>query len=44
MGAAQFDLDPTYREAVSSKIARSIREGWISSDLAAADPSKRFAR
>lgn len=33
MGAPQFDIDPTYREALREKIARSIREGYITPDL-----------
>jgi hypothetical protein len=41
MGAPHFDRDPTYREAVREKIGRSIREGHINTDFAAADPAKR---
>jgi hypothetical protein len=33
MGAPQFDLDPSYREALREKIARSIREGYLTRDL-----------
>jgi hypothetical protein len=33
MGAPQFDIDPTYREAVREKIARSIREGYLDANL-----------
>jgi hypothetical protein len=44
MAAPQYDLDPTYREAVRAKIDRSIREKWITPGLQALDPSQRFTR
>lgn len=44
MGAPQFDLDPTYQEAVHAKIGRSIRAGSIDTNFNALDPSKGSAR
>lgn len=38
MGAPAFETDPSYREAVSAKIGRSILAGTITSDLAAIEP------
>jgi hypothetical protein len=44
MGAPQYDRDRTYRDAVSAKIARSIRERFIDTDLQPLDPAMRFSR
>lgn len=44
MGAPQYEADPSYQDAVRNKIARSIREGFIGTDLRPLDPSKRFSR
>ena len=41
LDAPACDIDPTYQQAVRDKIARSIREGWLTADLEAADPATR---
>jgi hypothetical protein len=44
MAAPHFETDAGYRQAVSDKIGRSQREGFIDAGLNALDPAKRFAR
>jgi len=44
MAAPQFDLDPSYRDAVREKIDRSIRERWIGDDFQARPVTDRFSR
>ena len=39
--APAFAIDPTYQQAVREKIERSIREGYLTADLKAADPAQR---
>jgi hypothetical protein len=44
MAAPQFDIDPSYKQAVRNKIDRSIREGYLTADLKAADPAQRYVK
>lgn len=39
--APAFEIDRSYQEAVREKIARSIREGYLTSDLKPANPFQR---
>lgn len=39
--APAFEADRTYQDAVRAKIARSVREGFLTPDLKAADPAQR---
>lgn len=39
--APAFEIDPTYQQAVRTKIERSQREGWLTADLQASDPTQR---
>ncbi|WP_374469934.1 hypothetical protein [Phenylobacterium sp.] len=39
--APAYEIDPTYQNAVREKIGRSIREGFLTPDLQAADPAER---
>lgn len=38
--APAFEIDPTYQQALREKIARSVREGWLTADLRAAVPAR----
>ena len=41
LAAPACGIDPTYQHAVREKIARSVREGYLTADLEAANPSTR---
>lgn len=40
MSAPAYEIDPSYRLALVEKVQRSQREGFITADLKAADPSQ----
>jgi hypothetical protein len=44
MAAPQYEIDPSYRQAVLEKIGRSQRENWIDANLQALPVAKRFTR
>ena len=38
--APAFESDPTYQAAAREKVARSMREGWLTADLKSANPHR----
>jgi hypothetical protein len=44
MAAPHYEVDAGYQQAVQEKIARSIREKFIDTNLQALDPAGRFTR